>query len=161
MKKEVLKLEYQDVFDKVAVKIVFQDDTVFVRGMFEDSEIGVMSVCCSAFFSKIENKLYIKEHCLGDTFLVDKEDVEIIKNKVKKINEKYGIKKRWRAEKGENYYYICGGMTVQNYVENNDSWDDSMYNLGNYFRTEEQAEEGIKRIQKVLADYQEELLKRG
>lgn len=32
-----------------------------------------------------------------------------------------------------------------------------MYNCGNYFRTEEQAEEAAKRIKEVLFNYHEEI----
>ena len=34
------------------------------------------------------------------------EEKELIEEKVKAINEKYGIKKRWRAENEGYYYYI-------------------------------------------------------
>ena len=93
MIKEVLKLEYQEVFDKVAVRVVYQDEEVLKRGEFKDEDIDVFS-CWKPQFT--EGELHIKcvKECDNNIFLVSKQEAEIIKEKVRKINEKYGAKER-------------------------------------------------------------------
>ncbi|MDD2192653.1 MAG: hypothetical protein PHO12_08975 [Bacteroidales bacterium] len=52
--------------------------------------------------------------------------------------------KRWRAENGEVYYFICfqieGWFYTTSTKENNSYYDNIDYNSGNYFRTEIEAE---------------------
>ena len=74
-------------------------------------------------------------------FTVPKEDIDLFLNKIKSINEKYGIRKRWRAEEEEYYYYISldlGIIKTKSY--SNDDFDNERYNLGNYFKTEAEAQ---------------------
>ena len=39
-------------------------------------------------------------------FTVPKEDIDLFLNKINSINKKYGIRKRWRAEKNKGYFYV-------------------------------------------------------
>lgn len=59
------------------------------------------------------------------------------------INEKYGIPKRWRAEENEEYYYIGSSEIVWSVGELFSGEDNDNYNLGNYFKTEEEAQKII------------------
>ena len=59
------------------------------------------------------------------------------------INEKYGIPKRWRAEENEEYYYIGSSGIVWSVGELFSDEDNDNYNLGNYFKTEEEAQKII------------------
>lgn len=43
------------------------------------------------------------------------------------------------------------------YEENNNCIDEDLYEFGNYFRTEEQAEEAAKRVKETLRNYHEEI----
>ena len=65
---------------------------------------------------------------------------EQIKNKlenfVKQINEKYGIKKRWRAEKGGVYYCITEPFGITWYIDSYTDASNKKYKNGNYFKTE-------------------------
>jgi hypothetical protein len=47
--------------------------------------------------------------------------------------------KRWRAHKG-SYYYVGAGGAIGTCREILDGVDDHRYNIGNYFKTEEEAE---------------------
>lgn len=158
--KEVLKLEYQDVFENgVAVRIIYQDENVLTRGEFRDDELNVISSCCFDFVTD-SNTLYLRGfRCDLDNFgkVVSKECAELIKEKVKAINNKYGIKENWRAETGEEYYCITSFLEVNSPLETGILLDEKMYTKGNYFRTEDQAKEVIKRIKKVLDDYHKEI----
>ena len=56
--------------------------------------------------------------------------------------------KRWRAEKWEYYYKVVSNGTIDDIKEELDSVDDWVYNIGNYFQTEQEA---IKERDKRLA----------
>ncbi len=161
MRKDVLVLEYQEVFGEVAVRIVHQDEEVLKRGEFGDKDIEVYSACNPSFGY---GTLYIRGITREDdsrVFVVSKEEAEIIKERVKAINEKYGIKERWRADVRGAYFSIVrdyGKFTVEDYTEDNDYVDDNHYNSNNYFQTREQAKEALNRIKEILSQYQKELL---
>ena len=68
---------------------------------------------------------------------------EEIKKMIDLINEKYGIPKRWRAEKKGSYFYVADKGCISDTWEDFDSADNKRYKLGNYFKTEEEAEKVI------------------
>ena len=144
-KEKVLEIEYQEVFDKVAVRIKYQNFEVLKRGKFYDKETKVESAW-EPDYNKYDNKLYIqgkREKEDNKILLVNKEDLKEILEIVDKINEKYGIIKRWRGEENEEYYYIGSGGIVWSVGELFCDEDNENYNLGNYFRTEEEAQKII------------------
>ena len=151
-KEKVLEIETQEVFDKIAIRIKYQNFEVLKRGKFKDEEIIVESACAPDYIN-LNNKLYIQgEVESGDNrvFLVDKEDLKNILEKVNKINEKYGIPKRWRAEENDCYYTIFGEN-----IEKKSLADDKFYNLGNYFKTREEAEKVKEELDKFWAKVRE------
>ena len=140
-KEKVLEIESQEVFDRVAVRIKYQNFEVLKRGEFEDRGIGVVSFNNPCYLSYPYNQLHLKgKFKIDDDFIftVTKEDFENIKNMVEKINEKYGIAKRWRAEKGKTYFAIYDGEILSCY-DYYDKKDNEIFELGNYFKTEEEA----------------------
>ena len=60
------------------------------------------------------------------------------------------VKKRWRAEKQETFYYISEYGIVLSAVETLKTCDDCIYKYGNYFRTKEQAEKVAKEVREVF-----------
>ena len=64
--------------------------------------------------------------------------------------------KRWRAEYDEEYYYI-EDVEVKTFIEKYDVLDDRYYNIGNYFRTREQAEEIAKEIRAIFEKHKSQL----
>ena len=71
-------------------------------------------------------------------FTVPREDIALFLDKINCINEKYGIPKRWRAEKGKTYFAIYDGEILSCY-DYYDKKDNEIFELGNYFKTEEEA----------------------
>ena len=67
----------------------------------------------------------------------------------KKINEleKQTSEVRWGAKKGDSYYYILGTGEADEDKDVDCVWENNRYNLGNYFRTKEEAEKTIEKIQ--------------
>lgn len=151
--KDVLKVKFERVFDKWCMKIVYQDFDILKRGEFNDSDIKVSSKYEIEYY-KTNNLLYILGKDTDEDskiIFVNNKEKEIIENKVKLINEKYGIKKRWRAKEGDIYFFILNGMfTIGKVREDGTYIHNTRYKLGNYFKTKELAEEKVKEIKELL-----------
>ena len=65
--------------------------------------------------------------------------------KEKKKEEKNKLRP-WRAEEGCNYYYINSNGEVFSDVDGRFGIDDSQYTFGNYYHTEELAEQDAKEL---------------
>lgn len=68
--------------------------------------------------------------------------IDAIKNWLKELPEE---KKRWRADRNETYYYIESFGDVNGDEEEGARIDTDRYNIGNYFKTREEAQ--------AVADY--------
>ena len=71
--------------------------------------------------------------------------------------EKRVEKIRWRAKKGEAYYRMGLGDVVFREIDVRTDTDNVFYNTLNYFHTEEQTREAIKRGRETLRKYHEEI----
>lgn len=153
MKDNVLEVEFERVFDLWGMKIVYQNFNVLKRGLFIDSNIKVSSNY-NIEYDRINNWLYVlgKNDSNDDNIIiVTDEEKEIIEDKIKKINEKYGVEKRWRAEKEGKYYFIVASdFYIEEDYDIRDNIDDNRYEIGNYFETEEKAKEKVREIHKIL-----------
>ena len=148
-KKNVLELEYKKVFDMVAIRVKYQNCDILKRGKFEDENLRVRSINAPDYVSGLDGILFIQgkiEREDNRIILVSEDDANKIKQKVKELNERYGIEERWRAERGRGYYYIdseCAAFGTYDYRFDEDN---IRYELGNYFRTEKEAEEKAKKL---------------
>ncbi len=151
-KEEVLKIESQEVFDSVAFMIVYQNEEVLKRGEFKDYKINVFSAGRIGYY---DNFFYIrgsKKDSDSEAFVVSKEQFKEIENKVRLINEKYGIEKRWRAEKNGVYFYIDIDFLVIKTQECYYDRDVELYKAHNYFKTREEAELVAEKFRKILKE---------
>lgn len=153
LKENVLEIKFERIFDKWGMRITYQNFDVLGRGIFIDSDIKISSNY-NLWYNKFDNWFYIlgknieKDDIIA---IVTDEEKEIIENKVKLINEKYGIKKRWRAKEGDIYFFILNGMfTIGKVREDGTYIHNARYKLGNYFKTKELAEEKVKEIKELL-----------
>lgn len=151
-KKNVLELEYEKVFDMVAIRVKYQNCDILKRGKFEDENLGVRSINAPDYVSGL-GILFIQGEIKREDnriILVSEDDANKIKQKVKELNKRYGIEERWRAERGKGYYYIdseCAAFGTYDYRCNEDN---RRYELGNYFRTEEDAEKALEKIKQIF-----------
>lgn len=143
-KENVLEIEYQEVFDSVVFRIKYQNDEILKRGKFEDWDIRVISNDNeSVGYHNIHDFLNIRNNYTRDdtrNFLVKKTEFKSIKERVDKLNEKYGILKRFRGEEGEAYYFLDGKCEIWKTFEEKKRVDNTFFEQGNYFKTEEEAE---------------------
>lgn len=71
--------------------------------------------------------------------------------------EKKVEKIRWRAKKGEIYYRMGLGKWIFREIDERSDSDDRFYDTLNYFRTEKQVVEALKRRKEMLRKYHEEI----
>ena len=101
MREDVLRIEFQPVFDKYAWRITYQNDDVLKRGEFYDKDLNCES-CNSPEFGN--GFLYIR----GDKKYDEKinfcslEEKVIIEYMVRDINKKYGILNRGEVNRAKN-----------------------------------------------------------
>ena len=89
-----------------------------------------------------DRKIFINRIYPHIPFLIRNEIIEHLKDIVNALNEKYGIPKRYRAEKWEKYFGIYDKEILSSY-DYYEKKDNEIYELGNYFKTEEEAQKII------------------
>lgn len=156
-KENVLEIEFQPIWDKWAWRITKQNEEVLVRDVFEDKNIGVYSnnypeYSYSECILNIRGNVKEKDNLIN---LCTEDEKTLIEEKVKAINEKYGIVKRWRAEYESLYYYIINFSKVTERIELYYYEDNIRYKNGNYFKTEQEAQEYAKYIKKCSLEWHE------
>lgn len=156
-KETVLEIEFQPVWDKWAWRITKQNEDILKKGTFEDKGIGVYSYnypsynyynCTLGIRGNNNDKDNLINLCTED----EKREIEV---KVRNINEKYGIKKRWRADRDRRYYFIDDEFNVRCNIEENLSLDNNRYEIGNYFKTEKEIEKYAEYIKKCSLKWHE------
>ena len=84
-------------------------------------------------------------------FTVPREDIALFLDKINCINEKYGIPKRWRADYNKMFYFIESYGEANCINDIRAESDTSKYELGNYFKTKEEAEKVKKELDEFWA----------
>ncbi len=83
------------------------------------------------------------------------EEIAELKERLDSLEKKYDSfnppNKRWRAKQGDGYYLISAVGSIRYDKENEAAIDGLHYDIGNYFKTEEEAEFEIERL-KVIAE---------
>jgi hypothetical protein F3_00887 len=160
-RENVLEIEFIPIWDNNFVwKIIKQNEDVLKIGEFEDSDLFIVS-CGRVGYDKECNLLYLKgkitenDYNLGIYNFCTLEEKKLIEEKVKAINEKYEIKKRWRAKYGNSYCYIDRTFQVSWDLEKNHFVDNKKYENGNYFETEKEALEYAEYMTKCSLGWHE------
>ena len=154
-REDVLEIEFMPVWDRWAWRITKQDEEVFPRDDFYDDTLGVY---CNGNpeFIKGRNDLFILSD-ESDTEIginiCDEEQKKMIEEKVRLINKKYG--KSWRAEKSGKYYCIDSTFDIDTKYENFKDEDEERYTFGNYFKTEQEAQEYAEYMIKCSLEWHE------
>lgn len=73
-------------------------------------------------------------------------EFERLAEEIKQIKENSKENKRWRAEKEENYYTILSHADIHCIHDLGDGIDNNRYSIGNYFQTQEQAENVAEKL---------------
>ena len=144
-KETVLEIEFLPVFDKWAWRVIKNKlEPGFEFEYLKNSNANIIRVCF---------EFYVDENYLLSAF--EKEKLEKL---IKGINEKYGIKKRWRAEYGKIYYYMNEFFQTTWIRDNHNCYSNKKYEIGNHFKTEAEALEYAEYMKKCSLEWHE---KRG
>lgn len=150
-KEKVLEVEFQEVFDKVAWRIVYHNKEAIIKNKFEDGGLGFTSVKTPvAYPSKfvLYNSGEIDDSGIG---IMSKEASEKFKDIVREVNEEYGIPKKWRANIGEVYYYIDSDGSIIAKEECGTTTDERRHKFGNYAKTKKELEfEKLEKVKQIL-----------
>ena len=139
-KEKVLEIEITKINDDwsaITVKKIKEEIKKDFRnnGLFEWISIGGNYLC--------DGKIFINRLYPNIPFITRNETAFLFKDIVDRINKKYGIPKRWRAERGEKHFSILSTGGVGSFSEYYDKFDNDRYDLGNYFKTKEQAQKVV------------------
>ena len=162
-KEEVLKLEYTKINDDYTIAtITYQNDEILKREYFDDDKLEVMSTRQPEFEYPFLFVRGYKTELDNKPIIIPNEDLQFVKEKVKKINEKYGIAKKWYPDIDDRYYYISFGSTnsiSQNFWGN--TFNENQYLDKNIiFKTREEAkfvaDKMLENVDKWREEYQNE-----
>ena len=160
-KEEVLKLEYTKINDDYTIAtITYQNDEILKREYFDDDKLEVMSTRQPEFEFPFLFVRGYKTELDNKPIIIPNEDLQFVKEKVKKINEKYGIAKKWYPDIDDRYYYISFGSTnsiSQNFWGN--TFNENQYLDKNIiFKTREEAkfvaDKMLENVDKWREEYQ-------
>ena len=139
---------------------IFREDEVKQKNNENDYYVGYTASYCIDVPTKGSPFFYGHKK---DVRLATEEEKQFLFNKMKEkglrwnAEEKRVEKIRWRAEKGETYYYYNNDFSVGS-VKCQNAWiDDLLYNQYNQFCTEKQAKEAARRVKETLKKYCEEI----
>ena len=124
------------------------------------SGIKIMMSYCHVFFEEHNFKYFRTNdwHDNNHVRLANDDEKKILFDEIDKYglewnpNTKMLVNKRWRAAKGEEYYYLTNSnLDIISKIEGILSLSDEYrYKIGNYFQTREEAEEYQKKIIDLL-----------
>lgn len=140
---DVLRSFYNDTM------LIFKDINIFDRDYFD---------------SHYNNKGFGEKRWYKESFcLATEKEKKLLFNKMKEqglkwnAEEKKVEKIRWRAPEKCKYWYCTIDFNAVKTADCRYELDHRMHSYGNYFRTEEQAEEAAKRMKETLRKYHEEI----
>ena len=142
-KEKVLEIEFKEVWDNKWAWRVVKNDIPYSKELKEIEFKGIKVI------NTHKNSLFFLDgfedgyEQLEDFELILTDEKLEIEKFIGYVNQKYGIPKRWRAAKEYGYFTIMGDGTITEYIDNNVLEDENRYNLGNYFKTEEEAQKII------------------
>ena len=139
-KEKVLEIEFKEVWDNKWAWRVVKNDIPYSKELKEIEFKGIKVINThknSLFFLDSFEDGYEQ---LEDFELILTDEKLEIEKFIGYVNQKYGIPKRWRAERGKKHFSILSTGGVGSFSEYYDKFDNDRYDLGNYFKTKEQAQ---------------------
>ena len=143
MKKEtVLEIEFTPVWDKWAWRVTKNKlDPGFEFEYLKNSNANIIRL----------NFGFV----IDDRYLINDSEKEKLEKSIKAINEKYGIKKRWRGKYNEIYCYIDEFFEIKTVYERETEKDNERYKVGNYFEIGKEAQGYAEYMKKCSLEWHE------
>lgn len=148
-KEKVLEIEIKKINDKYSV---FYSTKLNIKELEKagytviefDVLDEIIKPAINFYFNK-ENDftILLDETSLNLPFIIENIYVEELKKIVDEYNKKYGIPKKWRAEKYKEYCFLNSYGYIILCLDFYEESDNKNYELGNYFKTREEAQKVI------------------
>lgn len=164
LKENVLEIETQPVFDNwYAWRVTKQNLDVLPYGSYinKKNEIIVNEplsrMHTNDFNIHNDYYLYLKSFKEDNYFgILHKDVLDELLEKVKKINELYGVKRRRKPEKDEKYYYINNSL-IDGFEYEEAFWketelEEKMFENNNCFLNKKECIEKLKKIKNILKE---------
>ena len=140
---KVLEIEFKEVWDNKWAWKITKNNLDFKNTGGEIISEGVKIICSDKESLYLFNNWLVEWEILDDWSLVNSNQKTEIENFVKHINSIYGIPYRWRARPHKRFFCISENGEISTTQDDYESYKDSFYELGNYFKTEEEAQKVI------------------
>ena len=148
MKKSVLEIKIEKIDDNYSVfKVVKFNDSILkkdIKIIKKDMTFLISDDKTEFYYNLASDKpvLNINYKEQNETlYTIENKYIEYINKIVTEVNKKYGI--RWRGEINDCYYAVSGKGKVIKILEENEYSDETYYKIGNYFRSEKEAQKVI------------------
>lgn len=142
MSKKVNKKEYDNWVKKTYYSSLNDTSIYYVRVLNRCAIVDLESKK-TAFYDS-DNDGYGSVECIVKAYS------ELKGLKIPEVEEVEEIPQPWRAEKGNVYYTVNSCAEILSFTDDRRDPDDTLYNIGNYFKTEERTEEVAKKIKLIL-----------
>ena len=142
-KEKVLEIEFKEVWDNKWAWRVVKNDIPYSKELKEIEFKGIKVINThknSLFFLDSFEDGY--EQLKDFELILTDEKLEIEKF-IGYVNQKYGIPKKWRAEKYKEYCFLNSYGYIISCLDFYEESDNKNYELGNYFKTREEAQKVI------------------
>ena len=142
-KEKVLEIEFKEVWDNKWAWRVVKNDIPYSKELKEIEFKGIKVINThknSLFFLDSFEDGY--EQLKDFELILTDEKLEIEKF-IRYVNQKYGIPKKWRAEKYKEYCFLNSYGYIISCLDFYEESDNKNYELGNYFKTREEAQKVI------------------
>ena len=138
-KEKVLEIEFKEVWDNKWAWKIIKNEVDFKNTEGEISFNNIKLTYSIKYDLYIFGSYFLKWELLNSDNLIDFDLKTDIQDFVNYVNKKYGIPKRWRANKNDSYFIVTNFGDIVKLTETYKPQATLFYTLGNYFKTEELA----------------------
>lgn len=148
MKEAVLEIKIEKIDDNYSVfKVVKFNDSILkkdIKIIKKDMNFLISDDRTEFYYNLTNDKpvLNINYKEKNETlYFIENKHINYINKIITEVNKKYGI--RWRGERNDCYYAVSGRGKVIKNLEENEYSDEAYYEIGNYFKSEKEAQKVI------------------
>lgn len=148
MKEAVLEIKIEKIDDNYSVfKVVKFNDSILkkdIKIIKKDMNFLISDDRTEFYYNLTSDKpvLNINYKEKNETlYFIENKHINYINKIITEVNKKYGI--RWRGERNDCYYAVSGRGKVIKNLEENEYSDEAYYEIGNYFKSEKEAQKVI------------------
>ncbi|EFE86050.1 hypothetical protein [Fusobacterium periodonticum] len=144
MKKSVLEIKIEKIDNDYSVfKIIKFNDSILkkdIKIIKDDILFSINEDRTEFYYNLVKDRPVLNinyKEKIETLYTIENKHIDYIKKIITEVNKKYGI--RWRGERTDCYYAVSGKGKVVKLLEESEYSDETYYNIGNYFQTEEEA----------------------